>query len=67
MIRVGAAITWFLGIEAGHNIAHKEWAGAHNLLGRNKQGKPDPANFDMNWFRAQIAERVAAGPLANPN
>jgi len=62
MIRVGAAITWFLGFPAEHNIAHKEWAGADNPLGVNKQGKPDPANFDMAWFRDQIRMRAAAGP-----
>jgi predicted chitinase len=62
MIDVGAAITWFLGIPVDHNIAHKEWAGADNPLGINKQGKPDPANFDMNWFRGQIASRLGQGP-----
>jgi predicted chitinase len=62
MVTVGAALTWFLGLDASRNIAHKEWAGADNPLGINKQGKPDPAHFDMNWFRDQIAARVAAGP-----
>jgi predicted chitinase len=63
MIKVGAAITWFLGLPASHNIAHKEWAGADNPLGINKQGKPDPGNFNMDWFRDRIAEGVAAGPI----
>jgi predicted chitinase len=62
MVTVAAAITWFLGIPVEHNIAHKEWAGADNPLGINKQGKPDPANFDMNVFRGQIAQRLAEGP-----
>jgi predicted chitinase len=62
MIRVGAAITWYLGLQARNNIAHKEWAGADNPLGINKQGKPDPANFNMGWFRDMIGHVAAAGP-----
>ncbi|AXH47407.1 lysin A [Mycobacterium phage Hangman] len=64
MIAVGGAISWFLGdtLPPSHQIAHKEWAGADNPLGVNKQGKPDPGNLDMTWFRAQIAARAAAGP-----
>ena len=62
MVAVGAAISWFLGLPASRNIAHKEWAGADNPLGINKQGKPDPGNLDMNWFRGEIAKRMAQGP-----
>ncbi|AGU91960.1 endolysin [Mycobacterium phage Adawi] len=64
MIAVGAAISWFLGdtLPVDHQISHKAWAGADNPLGINKQGKPDPGNLDMNWFRAQIAARMALGP-----
>lgn len=64
MINVGGAISWFLQgtLPPDHQIAHKEWAGADNPLGINKQGKPDPANLDMAWFRDQIAARTAAGP-----
>lgn len=64
MLRVGAAISWFLGptLPPDHQIAHKEWAGRENPLGVNKQGKPDPVDIDMNWFRHQIAQRAAAGP-----
>lgn len=64
MINIGGAISWFLEgtLPPDHQIAHKEWAGRDNPLGINKQGKPDPANFDMDWFRDKIAERAAAGP-----
>jgi hypothetical protein len=62
MVAVGAAISWFLGMPVNHQIAHKEWAGADNPLGINKQGKPDPANLDMDWFRGEIAKRLAQGP-----
>ena len=67
MVNIGGAISWFLGptCPPDHQIAHKEWAGADNPLGINKQGKPDPANFDMDWFRQQIAQRAAAGPSAD--
>ncbi|AGT20696.1 endolysin [Mycobacterium phage Dylan] len=44
---VGAAITKYLGFDASRNISHKEWAGA-------AQGKWDPGNLDMNWFRGEI-------------
>lgn len=62
MINIGAAIEWFLGLPAFHEIAHKEWAGNENPLGINKQGKPDPVDIDMDWFRQQIAARAAQGP-----
>ncbi|UJQ86571.1 lysin A [Mycobacterium phage PenguinLover67] len=62
MLRVGAAIEWFLALPADHEIAHKEWAGAENILGINKQGKPDPIDIDMDWFRSEVAKRAAAGP-----
>lgn len=66
MIRVGAAIAWFTGQDARrYQIAHKEWAGADNPLGINKQGKPDPIDIDMRWFRDQIAQRAAAGPTGD--
>lgn len=46
---VGAALTAKLGVDVSHNIGHKEWAGA-------SQGKWDPGNLDMNWFRGEIAK-----------
>ncbi|AYD82042.1 endolysin [Mycobacterium phage Saguaro] len=64
MLRIGAAIKWFLGLPTGNQIAHKEWAGAENPLGINKQGKPDPVDIDMAWFRGEIARRAEAGPGA---
>ncbi|QGH75297.1 endolysin [Mycobacterium phage Quesadilla] len=64
MINIGGAISWYLQgtLPPDHQIAHKEWAGAENPLGINAQGKPDPANLDMDWFRGEIAKRAAAGP-----
>lgn len=62
MVAVGAAISWFLGIPTSAQIAHKEWAGDMNPLGINKQGKPDPGNLDMNWFRGEIGKRLKDGP-----
>lgn len=50
-VKVGAAISRFLGYGADRNIAHKEWAGA-------AQGKWDPGNWDMNVFRDQIQARL---------
>lgn len=46
---VGAALTLHLGVGPERNIAHKEWAGA-------AQGKWDPGNLDMDWFRGEIAK-----------
>lgn len=62
MVAVGAAISWFLGLPPSRNIAHKEWAGADNPLGINKQGKPDPGNLNMGWFRGEITKRLEQGP-----
>lgn len=62
MLRVGAAIEWFLQLPPDREIAHKEWAGRDNPLGINKQGKPDPIDIDMKWFRAEVAKRAQAGP-----
>ncbi|WP_319457095.1 MULTISPECIES: N-acetylmuramoyl-L-alanine amidase [unclassified Mycobacterium] len=45
---VAAALSLKLGVDASHNIGHKEYAGA-------AQGKWDP-NLDMNWFRAEVAK-----------
>jgi len=64
MVAVGAALSWFLGntLPVKNQIAHKEWAGAENPLGINAQGKPDPGNLDMGWFRGEISKRLAEGP-----
>jgi hypothetical protein len=48
---VGAALTNKLGYGAERNIGHKEWAGA-------KQGKWDPGNIAMDWFRGEIAKAM---------
>ena len=49
---VGAAITKYLGVSADHNISHQEWArrGPAGV----RQGKWDPGNLDMKWFRGEI-------------
>jgi hypothetical protein len=52
MREVAAALTLKLGYDAGRNIGHKEWAGA-------AQGKWDPGNLDMNWFRGEVAKSMA--------
>jgi hypothetical protein len=44
-----AAVLTRLGVGANRVIAHKEWAG-------KSQGKWDPGNLDMNWFRAEVAK-----------
>lgn len=44
-----AAILTRLGVGANRVIAHKEWAG-------RSQGKWDPGNLDMNWFRAEVGK-----------
>jgi hypothetical protein len=44
-----AAILSKLGFGPDRVIAHKEWAG-------RSQGKWDPGNLDMNWFRAEVAK-----------
>lgn len=51
MREVAAALTLKLGYDASHNIGHKEWAGA-------AQGKWDPGNLDMNWFRGEVAKSM---------
>ena len=48
---VGAALTSKLGYGAERNIGHKEWAGS-------AQGKWDPGNIDMDWFRGEIAKAM---------
>lgn len=49
---VGAAITKHLEVPVSHNISHREWA----QLGPAgfRQGKTDPWNLDMDWFRGEI-------------
>ncbi|QNN98713.1 endolysin [Mycobacterium phage Moonbeam] len=42
-----AAVLKRLGHDSNHVIGHKEWAGA-------TQGKWDPGNLDMNWFRGEV-------------
>lgn len=44
-----AALALKLGVDASHVIGHKEYAGA-------AQGKWDPGNMDMNWFRGEVAK-----------
>jgi len=44
-----AAILNKLGFGSDRVIAHKEWAG-------RAQGKWDPGNLDMNWFRSEVAK-----------
>lgn len=44
-----AAILNRLGLKSERVIAHKEWAG-------RSQGKWDPGNLDMNWFRGEVAK-----------
>lgn len=44
-----AALAAKLGVGADHVIGHKEYAGA-------AQGKWDPGNLDMNWFRGEVAK-----------
>ena len=50
----GAALTKHLGVDVSHNISHYEWAqrGPAGI----RQGKTDPWNLDMNWFRGEIAK-----------
>ena len=53
---VGAALTKHLGVDVSHNISHREWA----QLGPAgfRQGKTDPWNLDMNWFRKEIQKDI---------
>lgn len=53
-----AAVLNKLGYDSTHVIGHKEWAGAENPLGINKQGKPDPGDMDMTWFRGEVAKAM---------
>lgn len=46
-----AAILTKLGVGADRVIGHKEYAGA-------VQGKWDPGNIDMNWFRGEVAKAM---------
>jgi hypothetical protein len=68
-----AALVKKLGFGADRVIGHKEWAGA-------AQGKWDPGNMDMGWFRSEVAKDlrgefdgpkppppVQPGPVLPPN
>jgi hypothetical protein len=46
-----AAILTKLGYPSVRVIGHKEWAG-------RAQGKWDPGNIDMNWFRGEVAKAM---------
>lgn len=46
-----AAILTKLGYNSSRVIGHKEWAGA-------AQGKWDPGNINMNWFRAEVGKAM---------
>jgi hypothetical protein len=52
-----AALTQHLGVDVSHNISHSEWARFGPAGWR--QGKWDPGNIDMNWFRGEIAKDIA--------
>lgn len=56
-----AAILTRLGFDSSRVIAHKEYAGA-------AQGKWDPGNIDMAWFRGEVAkaQRGQFKPAAPP-
>ena len=58
---VAAALTLKLGHPFWRNIGHKDWAGS-------SQGKWDPGNLDMGWFRNEIAKdmRGEIDPVAPP-
>ena len=51
-----AALTAYLGVDASHNISHEEWA-KYGPAGV-RQGKWDPGNLDMNWFRGEITKAM---------
>ena len=53
-----AALATKLGVPATRVIGHKEWAGA-------AQGKWDPGNLDMPWFRGEVAKDMR-GEFNNP-
>lgn len=48
---VCAALAKKLDVPVSRVIGHKEWAGA-------AQGKWDPGNLDMNWFRAEVQKDI---------
>ncbi|MDQ2636164.1 MAG: N-acetylmuramoyl-L-alanine amidase [Actinomycetota bacterium] len=52
----GAAITAHLGVDASHNISHHEWATQGPAGWR--QGKWDPGNLNMDWFRGEITKAM---------
>ncbi len=52
----GAAITAHLGVDASHNISHAQWATQGPAGWR--QGKWDPGNLDMDWFRGEITKAM---------
>lgn len=52
----GAAITAYLGVDASRNISHHEWATQGPAGWR--QGKWDPGNLDMDWFRGEITKAM---------
>lgn len=56
-----AAILNRLGFNSSRVIGHKEWAG-------RAQGKWDPGNLDMNWFRGEVAkaQRGEFAPAIKP-
>lgn len=53
-----AAILKKLGFAADRVISHAEWAG-------RSQGKWDPGNLNMDWFRAEVAKSMR-GDFAKP-
>ncbi|MCV7365641.1 N-acetylmuramoyl-L-alanine amidase [Mycolicibacterium neworleansense] len=55
---VAAALTTRLGYGAERNIGHKEWAGS-------AQGKWDPGNLSMDWFRGEVAKAMR-GEFSEP-
>lgn len=46
-----AAVLNRIATDSGHVIGHKEYAGS-------AQGKWDPGNMDMNWFRGEVAKAM---------
>ena len=46
-----AALAKKLGVPVSKIIGHKEWAGA-------SQGKWDPGNLDMSWFRSEVQKDI---------
>lgn len=60
-----SALSMKLGTPATRVIGHKEWAGA-------AQGKWDPGNMDMQWFRGEVAKAMRGeflpgkGPVPPP-